>query len=109
MPDLEWKLIRDINKEISALNTTLEYQNDLLKGTREIDIYIPALGHLYISCNKNDTFDVLIKPSYYMNQNYNACATVLFNSNKGIVKLILLSKGNSDQFSDFKLQAIRYR
>ena len=107
--NLEWKNIKNINRYPTALNSAIKYQNDLLKGACELDIYIGALGHLYIACNRNSSSNIIIKPSYYISQNWNACATVSFNSATGTIELIMFSKGSSDSFTDFTIQYVNYR
>ena len=106
---LIWKHIPNINKHPTALNSAIKYQNDLLKGACELDIYIGGFGHLYIATNHNSSSNIIIKPSYYVSQNWNACATVSFNSKKGEIELIMLSKGSSDSFTDFTIQYLGYR
>ena len=107
--NLIWKTITNINKHPTSLNSAINYQNNLLKGACEVDIYIGGFGHLYIATNRNSQSNIIIKPSYYVSQNWNACATVSFNSAKGKIELIMLSKGSSDSFTDFTIQYVGYR
>lgn len=106
---LTWKSIKGMTVYPTALNTYATYQNDDLKGAKEVIISSGALGNLNIIAYNNSNANFSIKSSYYTSNAWNCCASLYFNPVNGEIGIIIYSKGSSDSFSDYKITNIAYR
>ena len=102
-------MIRGISLHPTVLNTYAKYQNDDLKGAKEVIINCGALGNLHIIAIKNSNTKISIKSSYYTDSYWNGCASLYFNPVKGEIGIKILSKGSSDSFSDYNCTSVSYR
>ena len=102
-------MITGISLYPTVLNTYAKYQNDDLKGAKEVIMSCGALGNSHIIAIKNSNTNFSIKSSYYTSSYWNGCAVLYFNPVKGEIGIKIVSKCSSDSFSDYNCTSVSYR